>query len=128
MLLAKLGRIIAELIVDGERVLWRTVELVRHDVLSVGEQRDCRHAGTMVVDGRGNVIDDRTPCLQVVRDLMNHFLAVFRVPLVRVVADDLTVVFHQSRFPDRGFSIVGQGDATVGDMGNKVPGFAITDQ
>lgn len=56
---------------------------------------------------------------------MNNLLAIFRVPLVRVVNDELIVVSKKEGFPDWSKAVVREGFTATGNMGDKRPGIAV---
>jgi hypothetical protein len=79
------------------------------------------HAGTGRVDRLFDVVDDRTPGQQVGGNLVNQLLAIERIALVRVEGNQLVIIDHEERLPDRRLAIVGDGAATSSYAGDEFP-------
>ena len=111
-------------LVRGVAAVGSAAVLVRHDVLSVRQQGDGRHARAVSVGRVLDVVDNRAPFLEVGGGLVHHLLAVLGVALVGVVADQLVLVEHKERLPDGGQAVVGAGLAAGGDVRDELPGLA----
>ncbi|KAH0194690.1 BNR/Asp-box repeat protein, partial [Aureobasidium melanogenum] len=109
------------LVVNCKIHLFGAVEFVRHDVLAKGQGGNNCHAGAEVIGVVDDVVDYGAPGEQVGRDLMDQFLAVTGVALVRVVVDESVVVNHQEGLPDGCESVVGKSLATVSNVRDEFP-------
>ena len=111
-------------VVDGEGVVDEarpTAVFVRHHVGAVGQLGDGRHARSGGVVGVGDVVDGGRPGEEVRGDLVDEFLPVGRVALVRVVDDDLALVHEDEGLPDGSETVIGEGFAAAGDVGDELP-------
>src|SRR5581483_6435972 len=115
-------RVRGDLVVHRAAALGRPAELVRHDVVAVGQFRHGRHAGTEAVGRVGHVVDDRAPVHAVRGDLVHQLLAVVGVALVGVVDDQLAAGDQEERLPDGGVAVGGVGLAAGGDVADEGPG------
>lgn len=126
--LIEFPRVRSNLIVHGEPPavsgIIAAAKLIQHEVIAVAQARDGRHPRAIIVRSRRGIIDRRAPVHEIRSDLMRQLLAVFRVPLIGVVGDELVLVDEEEGFPDGRLAVVGDAAAAGGDAGDEGPGLA----